>query len=55
MKDYFQFFKDSYGRTVHGQDDDFFDAFYDCFLNSSPVARELFANTDISRQPDMHR
>jgi hemoglobin-like flavoprotein len=55
MKDYLQFFKDSYERAVHGQDDDFFDAFYDCFLNSSPVAREIFANTDMSRQRDMLR
>ena len=40
---------------MHGQDDDFFDAFYDCFLNSSPVARGIFANTDMSRQQDMLR
>ncbi len=55
MKDYLQFFKDSYERAVSGQEEEFFEAFYDCFLNTSPVAREKFANTDMTRQRDMLR
>lgn len=55
MKDYLQFFKDSYERAVRGQEEDFFDVFYDCFLRASPVAREKFANTDMNRQRDMLR
>ena len=55
MKNYLDFFKESYRRAVaaEGQRDEFLDAFYETFLAKTDEVKEKFANTDMSRQKQM--
>ena len=55
--DYDRVYRDSFLRVLSSEIDgrDFFDTFYRHFLDSSPEARQKFANTDFAMQRKMLR
>ncbi len=55
MKDYLTFFRASYDRVLasDSQRDDFFEAFYECFVSKSDDIAAKFAHTDMHRQKEM--
>ena len=52
MSNYVEQFRESYNRVLLGtlSDRDFFDAFYERFIESSPIVKEKFKNTDMAKQ-----
>ena len=52
--DFNEFFNDSY-EYVLGNDELFFNEFYRVFISSSPEIKEVFKNTDMTKQKDMLR
>ena len=55
MKDYLTFFRASYDRVLasDSQRDEFFKAFYECFMSRSDEIAAKFAHTDMRRQKEM--
>ena len=55
MKDYLTFFRESYDRAIEtdSRQDQFFDAFYDCFISKSDEIAAKFAHTNMRRQREM--
>ena len=49
-RDYRQMFHDSYLRCVVGDQDGFFQRFYQLFIAADPEISEMFSNTDMHRQ-----
>lgn len=58
MIDYGKLFDDSYKRVLAkttSKEQEFFDAFYDRFIASSPLVKEKFQNVDMNAQKTMLR